>query len=119
MTYNYNIVVSSINLYNLLKNKKIVGIERLNLIIKTFNISISTFYNWYFLYNNLSNHDFKNHFNKRTRKTKINKDIINFIIDTIKNNSFIRIKGIKKKLMKNLIFPYLKQVLESYFIKII
>jgi hypothetical protein len=82
MTFNYNTVIQSINLYNSLKKRNIIGIERKNIILDTFTFSMSTFYNWYFLYNNLSEGDFKNHcINNSKRKTKITKEHINFILN--------------------------------------
>ncbi len=58
MTYNYSTVIQSINLYNSLKKKNIIGKERETILLKTFTFSISTFYKWLFLYNNLSKNDF-------------------------------------------------------------
>ena len=58
MTYNYSTVIQSINLYNSLKNKNIVGKERQTILLETFTFSISSFYKWLFLYNNLSKIDF-------------------------------------------------------------
>lgn len=102
MTYNFNIVKSSINLYNELKKKNIKGIEREQLIINTFSCSISTFYKWYFLYNNLSNSDFDNHFLNKKRKPKILKEHIEFILKIAKNNIMLHTKGIKKQIKKEL-----------------
>ena len=58
MTYNYSTVIQSINLYNSLKKKNIIGKERERILFGTFTFSISTFYKWFFLYNNLSKNDF-------------------------------------------------------------
>lgn len=100
MTYNFNLVNSSIKLYNTLKTKNIKGIERENIIKNTFNISISTFYNWLYLFKNLSNVDFKKHFINKERSKKITKEHIDFILQTVNTNTFIRIKGIKN-MVKN------------------
>ena len=50
-----------------------------------------------FLYNNLSKNDFKNHFINYKRKSKITKDIINYILKIVVENTFIRTRGIKIK----------------------
>ena len=98
MTYCFQIVESSIKLYQELNNLYIIGKERENILITTFKISISTFYNWFFLFNNLDYKDFKNHFINNKRKTKIKKEHIEFIINLVKTDTFIRIKGIKRKI---------------------
>ena len=101
MTYNYSTVIQSINLYNSLKNKNIVGKERQTILLETFTFSISSFYKWLFLYNNLSKIDFKNHFFNYKRKSKITKDIIDYILKIVVENTFIRTRGIKNKIKNN------------------
>lgn len=101
MTYNYSTVIQSINLYNSLKKKNIIGKERETILLETFTFSISTFYKWLFLYNNLSKNDFKNHFINHKRKSKITKDIINYILKIVVENTFIRTRGIKNKIKNN------------------
>ena len=54
-----------------------------------------------FLYNNLSKNDFKNHFINYKRKSKITKDIINYILKIVVENTFIRTRGIKNKIKNN------------------
>lgn len=98
MTYSFHIVNSSINLYNQLKIKNIKGKEREIIIENTFSICISTFYNWLYLFNNLSKVDFKNYFIHKTHKCKITKEYIEYLLNLVKNDTFIRIKGIKNKL---------------------
>ena len=98
MTYSFHIVNSSINLYNQLKIKNIKGKERESLIEKTFNICISTFYNWLYLFKNLSSKDFKNFFMNKTRKCKITKEYIEYLLNLVKIDTFIRARGIKNKL---------------------
>jgi hypothetical protein len=44
MTLNYNTIIQSINLYNSLKKRNIIGIERKNIILVSFAFSMSTFY---------------------------------------------------------------------------
>ena len=90
MTYSFHIVNSSINLYNQLKIKNIKGKERESLIEKTFNICISTFYNWLYLFKNLSSEDFKNFFMNKTRKCKITKEYIEYLLNLVKIDTFIR-----------------------------
>jgi transposase len=104
MTYNYSTVIQSINLYNSLQNKNIIGKERKIILLETFNFSISSFYKWFFLYNNLSKIDFKNHFFNYKRKTKITKDIIDYILKIVAENTFIRTRGIKNKIKNDLKF---------------
>ena len=58
MTYNYSTVIQSINLYNSLKKKNIIGKEREIILLEKFTFFISTFYKQLFLYNNLSKNDF-------------------------------------------------------------
>ena len=98
MTYSYDIVISSINLYNTLKNNNINGKKRIEIMCESFYFSISAFYKWFYLYKNLSKRDFDNHFKNHTKKLKINKYIIDFILKTVEINTFIRLKGIKDKI---------------------
>lgn len=107
MTYSKVIVDSSIRLYILL-NKNIKGKEKENIICKTFNISISTFYNWYRKYNN------KEFFLDQTRikKNKNNKitiEIINFVIECYKKNPLTKAKNIRKIIMNT----FLKSISKS------
>ena len=97
MTYSFHIVNSSINLYNQLKIKNIKGKEREIIIENTFSICISTFYNWLYLFNNLSKEDFKKYFIHKTHKCKITKEYIEYLL--------------------NLIFLFLKVVLEIFYKK--
>jgi len=107
MTYSKVIVDSSIRLYILL-NKNIKGKEKENIICKTFNISISTFYNWYRKYNN------KEFFldQSRIKKNKNNKitiEIINFVIEYYKKNPLTKAKNIRKIIMNT----FLKSISKS------
>lgn len=101
MTYNYSTVIQSINLYNSLKKNNIIGKERETILLETFTFSISTFYKWLFLHNNLSKIDYKNHFTNHKRKSKITKDVIDYILKIVVENTFIRARGIKNKIKNN------------------
>jgi hypothetical protein len=79
-----------------------IGCQRLEIIKSTYDFNMSTFYNWLFLYKNLSVVDFKNHFINHKRTSIITSEMIKFIIDTVKKNTFIRINGIKNKIKNEL-----------------
>jgi transposase len=102
MTYNFNIIITSIKLYLSLEKQNIIGCQRLEIIKSTYDFNMSTFYNWLFLYKNLSVVDFKNHFINHKRTSIITSEMIKFIIDTVKKNTFIRINGIKNKIKNEL-----------------
>lgn len=94
--YTVDFINSSINLYKFFKTKY-KGKELQTLIIKIFSISISSFYNWYYKYNN--GLDFFKHPNKR--KHKITNEIEKFIIEYIKLNPLTKIKKIKEIIKNN------------------
>ena len=92
MTYNFNIVITSIKLYLSLEKQNIIGYQRLEIMKSTYDFNMSTFYNWIFLYKNLSFVDFKNHFINHKHTSIITSEMIKFIIDTVKKNTFIKNK---------------------------
>ena len=91
MTYSNEIITASIKLYSILKKDGYVGKELQNIISNTFNISISTFYNWLSKYNNedeIKEHD--------QRISKITPEIEKFVVDTVKEKKNFKMKKLKK-----------------------
>jgi len=96
--YSIDIIRASILLYYKLKNNKIIGKKRINIIRSTFDLHMNTLYNWIKLYYNKLN----NTFNFSSYKTnfkynnlKITNNIETFIINSIDLNNNFNIKKIK------------------------
>ena len=96
--YSKDIIKASILLYYKLKNNKIIGKKRSNIIYSVFNLHMNTLYNWIKLYYN----KIDNTFNFSSYKTnfkynnlKITNNIENFIINCIDSNNNFNIKKIK------------------------
>ena len=96
--YSKDIIKASILLYYKLKNNKIIGKKRSNIIYSVFNLHMNTLYNWIKLYYN----KIDNTFNFSSYKTnfkynnlKITNNIENFIINSIDSNNNFNIKKIK------------------------
>ena len=102
MTYSNDIVEASIKLYFKLKSENLCGKKLESIIAETFNISISTFYCWLKKQNDKhtehiedeeDNNNIKT--NESSKKNKVTNEIVDFIVDTIKNNKLKKIKKVK------------------------
>ena len=97
MTYSTEIVEASIKLYSNLKNEGICGKKLENIISKIFNISISTFYQW-FKKNNCKDNENTKKENLSSKKSKVTDEINDFIVKIINDNKLIKIKKVKSEI---------------------
>jgi len=98
--YSIDIIKSSIKLYFNLKNNKIIGKERINIINNVYNLHINTLYNWIKLYYKNNTFDFSLYkSNFKYNNTKITSNIENFIINSIDINNNFNIKKIKNNIL--------------------
>jgi transposase len=99
--YSTDIIKTAINLYVKLKNKNIIGTERIKFINSVFNIHINTLYKWLNKYydknsNTINFITYKTNF--KYNNTKIILPIEQFIISSINDNNNFNINKIKSNI---------------------